>query len=123
MNNLGGPDLLLYLVLAFGGAMFVGNLLALVRPPAKRPPTKGSGKGAAGKVSTQQAPPSKGQVAEGLSPNATGAGDPVKTAATPASKGPPKSPPLPVAPKGRTIAMMAVGGVVSLWALATLLTK
>ena len=29
-----GEDLLAYLVLAFGGALFVGNLLAVVRPPA-----------------------------------------------------------------------------------------
>ncbi len=28
-----GPDLLLYLVLALGGALVVGNVLALVRPP------------------------------------------------------------------------------------------
>ncbi len=30
---LGGPDLLLYLVLALGGALLVGNVLALLRPP------------------------------------------------------------------------------------------
>lgn len=29
-----GEDLLAYLVLAFGGALFVGNLLAVIRPPA-----------------------------------------------------------------------------------------
>ena len=29
----GGPDLLRYLVLALGGALVVGNVLALVRPP------------------------------------------------------------------------------------------
>ena len=28
-----GEDLLPYLVLAFGGALFVGNVLALLRPP------------------------------------------------------------------------------------------
>ena len=28
-----GDDLLAYLVLAFGGALFVGNLLAVLRPP------------------------------------------------------------------------------------------
>jgi hypothetical protein len=28
-----GEDLLAYLVLAFGGALFVGNLLAVIRPP------------------------------------------------------------------------------------------
>lgn len=33
---LGGPDLLAYLVLAFGGALLVGNVMALVRPPVKR---------------------------------------------------------------------------------------
>jgi hypothetical protein len=31
-----GQDLLAYLVLAIGGAMAVGSLLALVRPPAVR---------------------------------------------------------------------------------------
>lgn len=31
-----GEDLLPYLVLAFGGALFVGNVLALIHPPAKR---------------------------------------------------------------------------------------
>ncbi|MEY2432612.1 MAG: hypothetical protein QOC92_2337 [Acidimicrobiaceae bacterium] len=29
----GGPDLLRYLVLALGGALVVGNVLALTRPP------------------------------------------------------------------------------------------
>jgi len=31
-----GADLLAYLVLAMGGAMAVGSLLALVRPPERR---------------------------------------------------------------------------------------
>jgi hypothetical protein len=31
-----GEDILAWLVLAFGGAMFVGNVLALVRPPQKQ---------------------------------------------------------------------------------------
>jgi len=31
-----GEDLLAYLVLALGGALAVGNLLALVRPPEER---------------------------------------------------------------------------------------
>ena len=31
-----GDDLLPYLVLALGGALFVGNVMALVRPPQKR---------------------------------------------------------------------------------------
>lgn len=31
-----GEDLLAWLVLAFGGALFVGNLLAVVRPPAEQ---------------------------------------------------------------------------------------
>jgi hypothetical protein len=30
-----GEDLLAWLVLALGGALFVGNLLAVVRPPAR----------------------------------------------------------------------------------------
>jgi hypothetical protein len=33
-----GDDLLAYLVLALGGALFAGNLLALIRPP---PPKEG----------------------------------------------------------------------------------
>ena len=31
-----GDDLLAWLLLALGGAMLVGNLLALIRPPQKR---------------------------------------------------------------------------------------
>lgn len=31
-----GDDLLAYLLLAFGGALFVGNLLAVLRPPPAR---------------------------------------------------------------------------------------
>lgn len=62
-----GDDLLPYLVLALGGAMFVGNGLALLRPP---PEAK------------------DGDLAE--------------------------------APRGRTLAMMAVGLVAALWALASL---
>jgi hypothetical protein len=67
----GGNVLLVQLVLAFAGAMFVGSVMALVRPPAKRP------KGATYKV----------------------------------------------APKGRTIAMALLGGFVSLWAIASLLSR
>jgi hypothetical protein len=31
-----GEDLLAWLVLAFGGALFVGNLLAVVKPPNRQ---------------------------------------------------------------------------------------
>ena len=31
-----GEDLVPYLLLALGGALLVGNVLALIRPPAKR---------------------------------------------------------------------------------------
>jgi hypothetical protein len=31
-----GQDLLAYLVLAFGGALFVGNLAAVIRPPVRQ---------------------------------------------------------------------------------------
>lgn len=31
-----GEDLLAYLVLAMGGALFVGNLMAVVRPPERQ---------------------------------------------------------------------------------------
>jgi hypothetical protein len=32
-----GDDLLQFLLLALGGALFVGNVMALVRPPAQQP--------------------------------------------------------------------------------------
>ena len=32
---LGGPDLLVWIVLAFGAAMVVGNVAAIVRPPER----------------------------------------------------------------------------------------
>ncbi len=82
MKSVGGPDLLIFLVLAVGGAMFVGNLLALVRPPSK--PLGGKHEPHAKRVPT---------------------------------------PDLVAAPKRRTLIMMAVGGVVSLWAIATLLSR
>lgn len=31
-----GEDLLAYLVLAFGGALFAGNLLAVIKPPTRQ---------------------------------------------------------------------------------------
>jgi hypothetical protein len=31
-----GEDLLAWLTLAFGGALFVGNLLAIIKPPANQ---------------------------------------------------------------------------------------
>jgi hypothetical protein len=62
-----GNDLLAWLVLALGGAMAVGNGLALLRPP---PQTK------------------KGD--------------------------------LPRAPVGRTLAMLVIGAVAAVWALASL---
>jgi hypothetical protein len=31
-----GEDLLAYLVLAFGGALFAGNLMAVIRPPVRQ---------------------------------------------------------------------------------------
>lgn len=62
-----GEDLLAYLVLALGGALVVGNGLALLRPPPQRP-----------------------------------AGE------------------LDRAPPGRTITMMVVGLVATIWAIASL---
>ncbi len=65
-----GEDLLAYLVLALGGAMLVGNGLALVRPPDRGRPGE-----------------------------------------------------LERAPLGRTLAMMAVGAVATVWALASLVSS
>ena len=66
---LGGPDLLRYLVLALGGALVVGNVLALVRPPERA-----------------------------------------------------KEGELDKAPVTRTVVMALVGGVASLWAIATIVS-
>jgi hypothetical protein len=63
-----GEDLLAWLVLAFGSAMCVGNVLAIVRPPSK----------------TQEGS-------------------------------------LPQAPKGRSLAMAAVGMLAAVWALLSLI--
>jgi hypothetical protein len=65
-----GDNLLRYLVLALGGALFVGNGLALLRPPTQ---------------------PKPGELSR--------------------------------APAGRTIVMMIVGGLATLWALASLLAR
>jgi len=65
-----GRDLLVYLVLALGAAMVVGNGLALLRPPAK---------------------PKKGELAR--------------------------------APTGRSLTMVVIGAVATLWAIATLVAR
>ena len=65
-----GEDLLAYLVLALGGAMLVGNGVALLRPPPEGRPGE-----------------------------------------------------LERAPLGRTLAMMAIGAVASVWALASLVSS
>jgi hypothetical protein len=65
-----GDDLLIWILLAMGGALFAGNVMALVRPP-ERPREEGD---------------------------------------------------LEVAPRGRSIAMAAIGLVVAVAALAALLT-
>jgi hypothetical protein len=55
-----GEDLLVYLVLAFGGALFVGNVAALLRPPA---PRDGDGDG---DVEPVRAPVARSLVMAGL---------------------------------------------------------
>lgn len=54
-----GEDLLVYLVLAFGGALFVGNIAALVRPP-------GPGSGDADDGAVHRAPVGRSLVMAGL---------------------------------------------------------
>ncbi len=78
---------MVWLLLAFGGALFIGNVMALVRPPAKR----------------AQRPASRDATKRRITEDDL------------------KSVPLVKAPKARTIAMAAVGFLVSLWAIATLL--
>jgi hypothetical protein len=133
---LGGPDLLIYLVLAFGGAMFVGNLMALLRPPNRRPkPGQRPAQKQTQKQTQQQTQqpvqkpvqqtaqkpakrtaqrPTPGKQPSGTQRGVAKAGGP-----TPANQGPPLS----KAPRGRTIAMATIGGFVSLWAVATLLMR
>jgi hypothetical protein len=82
----GGPDLMVWMLLAFGGALFIGNVLALVRPPAKR----------------ATRPPARSTAKRRITEDDL------------------KSVPLVKAPKVRTIAMAAVGFVVSIWAIASL---
>jgi hypothetical protein len=65
---LGGPDFLAYLVLALGGAMAAGSVMALVRPPEN-----------------------------------------------------PKDGDLDRAPVARSVFMAVLGGLASLWAIATLI--
>ena len=63
-----GDDLIVWLLLALGGAMLVGNVAALLRPPGKARPDA-----------------------------------------------------LPTAPRGRSIAFVVLGAVVTVWALASLI--
>jgi hypothetical protein len=105
---LGGPDLLVYLVLAFGGAMFVGNVMALFRPPSKPQAKKKPNRQAAKQPA--KAPTTKPQTDKAPAKLQTG-------------KAPATGEPLSRPPKARTITMAAIGGLVSLWAIATLLTK
>lgn len=77
-----GDDILVYLVLALGGALVVGNVLALVRPP--RPPSSASSvDGEGGDGETDLARP----------------------------------------PLGRTLVMIGVGLVATIWAVATFATS
>ena len=94
---LGGPDLIVWLLLAFGGALFVGNVLALVRPPSKPPAPSGRKSDAA----NQLVPASKRRITE----------EDMQAAAARQTK----------APKVRTIVMAAIGFVVSIWSIASLL--
>lgn len=80
-----GDDLLAYLVLALGGALVVGNVLALVRPPtAKSPDADGGGTGD------------------------SGGDDP--------------TPDLVKPPLARTLTMIGIGLVATIWSLATFAT-
>src|SRR5688500_9889715 len=100
-----GEDLLAYLVLALGGALFVGNVLAVVRPPAE--PREGDLPRAPGPRRLPAAAPGRallvGHRAGGRPPPAeTREGD------------------LARAPVARSVTMAAVGLVAAVWALASL---
>jgi energy-converting hydrogenase Eha subunit F len=92
MNPL-GDNLLAWLVLAFGGAMSIGTLVAILRPPeAPRPAPRSSSR----------------------------AGAPV---ATRAKGGTPPAAPARQIPMARAVVFIAVGGLAAAWALASLLAS
>lgn len=79
-----GDDILAYLVLALGGALVVGNVLALVRPP-----------------------PSRADAGDGMEDDGVEDGT---------------EPPLDRPPLARTLVMIGIGLVATIWSLATFIT-
>lgn len=98
-----GEDFLPWMVLAFGAALVVGNVLALVRPPTPEGSTGRAGddapKGA--RSGTSKGPAAKGGTAKGSTDDG-GA-------------------PIARPPMVRTVAMIVVGLVAAAWGLASLL--
>lgn len=103
-----GEDFLPWMVLAFGAALVVGNVLALVRPPTPEGSTgragddapkgarSGTSKGTAAKGGTAKGGTAKGSTDDGGAPIAR-------------------------PPMVRTVAMIVVGLVAAAWGLASLL--
>ena len=98
-----GEDFLPWMVLAFGAALVVGNVLALVRPPT---PEGSTGRAGADAPKGARSGTSKGTAAKGGT--AKGSTD---------DGGAPIARP----PMVRTVAMIVVGLVAAAWGLASLL--
>lgn len=94
-----GDNLPAWLLLAFGGALFFGNLAAILRPPQSKQSTPASG--------ARQTRPTKGA-------------RPAKSARP--AKGANGDGTLDQAPLGRSLAMAGVGLVAAIWALISLVT-
>jgi hypothetical protein len=93
MGQLLGPNFLQFLLLALAGALVVGNVLALVRPPASR-----------GQAPGRSATPGRGASEGQGRGSGRGRGD------------------LERAPLVRSAVMIALGLIVVVWTLATLIS-
>lgn len=110
-----GADLLVWLVFALGAAMVVGNLLALLRPPAG---------GSARRSTPRRKGPARarGAKARAGGAKARGGKSTKKGSASRSARGP-RGGDLPTAPLGRSVMMIAIGTLAVVWSLATLATR
>lgn len=93
-----GDDLITYLLLAFGGALFVGNIAAILRPPERRGAAARPGRPARGGAGTGAKGTPKGRA------GADRDGDRLERA-----------------PVGRSLVMAGIGLVAAAWALVSLI--
>jgi hypothetical protein len=105
---------LAWLVLAFGGAMSIGTLMAMLRPPEGAPGPRPATRAAARPGQPRPGRPRPGQAR----PASAGAkqGAAAKSDAT-------RPAPARQVPLARSIVFITVGGLAALWALASLLSS